>query len=82
MYLIAKLDYDDHVIVKLVPLGFDYGTKIYPPCGIDRNLYQLTEKYEMFIDPSLKSIKWLEIHHILKCDCALFHLGGSSLAMT
>ena len=25
---------------------------------------------------------WLEGHHILKCDCALFHLGGSSLAMT
>ena len=24
----------------------------------------------------------LEGHHILKCDCALFHLGGSSLAMT
>ena len=56
MNLIVKLDYDDHVIVKLVPVGFDYGTKMNPPpCGIDRN--QLTEKYEMFIDPSLKSIK-------------------------
>ena len=31
MYLIVKLDYDDHVIVKLVPLGFDYGTKLNPP---------------------------------------------------